>query len=66
MERGISKIAVEYQNRLTGLGFKILKELLRAFSFEITALSHEDREQREELVEDLITITPTSQRNSTA
>jgi putative resolvase len=66
MERGISKIAVEYQNRLTRLGFKTLEEPLRAFSFEITALSHEDREQREELVEDLITITPTSQRNSTA
>jgi putative resolvase len=66
MERGILKIAVEYQNRLTRLGFKTLEELLRAFSFEITALSHEDREQREELVEDLITITPTSQRNSTA
>jgi predicted site-specific integrase-resolvase len=66
MERMISKIAVEYQNRLTRLGFKTLEELLRALGVEITASSHEDREQRKELVEDLITITPTSQRNSTA
>jgi putative resolvase len=66
MERMISKIAVKYQNRLTRLGFKTLEELLRALGVEITALSHEDREQRKELVEDLITITPTSQRNSTA
>ena len=55
-EKKISKIVVAYPDRLTRFGFKTLKELLSAFGVEVVALSHEDKDPREELVEDLITV----------
>mgnify|MGYP001626251704 CR=1 FL=1 len=55
-EKRISKIVVAYPDRLTRFGFETLEELLRSFGVEIVVLNHEDRDPREELVEDLITI----------
>ncbi|MEM1638531.1 MAG: IS607 family transposase [Thermosphaera sp.] len=55
-ERKISKIVVAYPDRLTRFWFKTLVELLRAFGVEVVVLNHEDKDPREELVEDLITI----------
>ncbi|MEM1642208.1 MAG: IS607 family transposase, partial [Desulfurococcaceae archaeon] len=55
-ERKISKIVVAYPDRLTRFGFKTLVELLRAFGVEVVVLNHEDKDPKEELVEDLITI----------
>jgi len=57
VERKISKIVIAYPDRLTRFGFKTIEELLRPFGVEIVVLSHEDEDPREELVEDLITIT---------
>ena len=55
-EKKISKIVVTYPDRLTRFGFKTLKELLGSFGVEIVALNQDDRDSKEELVEDLITI----------
>jgi len=55
-ERKISKIVIAYPDRLTRFGFKTIEELLRPFGVEIVVLSHEDKDPREELVEDLITM----------
>ena len=41
---------------MTKFGFITIEELLRAFGVEIVILNHEDKDAREELVEDLITI----------
>lgn len=57
VERKISKIVIAYPDRLTRFGFKTIEELLRPFGVEIVVLNHEDEDPREELVEDLITIT---------
>ena len=54
--RKISRIVVAYPDRLTRFGFKTIEELLRAFGVEVVVLNHEDKDPREELVEDLITI----------
>jgi putative resolvase len=56
VERKISRIIVEYPDRLTRFGFKTIEELLKAFGVEVVALNQEDKDPREELVEDLITI----------
>jgi len=56
IERKISSIVVAYPDRLTRFGFKTIEELLRAFGVEIIVLNHEDKDVREELVEDPITI----------
>ncbi|MEM0216674.1 MAG: IS607 family transposase [Candidatus Bathyarchaeia archaeon] len=55
-KRKISKVVVAYPDRLTRFGFKTLVELLRMFGVEVVVLNHEDKDPREELVEDLITI----------
>jgi len=55
-EKKISKIVIEYSDRLTRFGFKTLKELLSVFGIEVVVLNHEGKELREKLVEDLITI----------
>ncbi len=47
-----------YPDRLTRFGFKTLEELLRSFGVEIVILDKEDKEPREGLVEDPITIVP--------
>ncbi len=58
VERKISRILVANPDRLTRFGFKTLEELLRSFGFgvEVVVLNKEDKEPKEELVEDLITI----------
>ncbi len=56
IEKKISKIVVAYPDRLTRFGSKTLWELLKAFGVQIVVLNHEDKDPREELVEDLITI----------
>jgi putative resolvase len=55
-EKKISKIVVTYPDRFTRFGFKTLKELLSVFGVEVIALEQEDKDPREELVEDLIAI----------
>jgi len=55
-EKKVSKVVVAYPDRLTRFGFETLVELLRAFGVEVVVLNHEDRDPKEELVEDLITI----------
>jgi putative resolvase len=56
VERKISRIVVAHPGRLTRFGFKTIEELLRAFGVEVVVLNHEDKDPREELVEDLTTI----------
>ncbi len=56
MEKKISKIVVAYPDRLTRFGFKTLAKLLEPFGVEVVVLNHEDKDPKEELVEDLITI----------
>jgi len=56
VERKIFKIVVAYSDRLTRFCFKTLEETLNAFGVDVAVLNHEDRDLREELVEDLITI----------
>ena len=56
VERKISRIIVEYPDRLTRFGFKTIEELLKAFGVEVVVLNQEDKDPREELVEDLTTI----------
>jgi len=56
IERKISKVVIAYPDRLTRFGFKTIEELLRAFGVEVVVLNHEDKDPREELVEDLTTI----------
>jgi putative resolvase len=55
-ERRISKVVIAYPDRLTRFGFKTIGELLRPFGVEVVVLNHEDKDPREELVEDLTTI----------
>jgi len=55
-EKKISKIVVTYPDRFTRFGFKTLKDLLSTFGVEVIVLEQEDKDPREELVEDLITI----------
>ncbi|MEM1749478.1 MAG: IS607 family transposase [Desulfurococcaceae archaeon] len=55
-EKKASKVVVAYPDRLTRFGFETIVELLRAFGVEVVVLNHEDRDPKEELVEDLITI----------
>jgi putative resolvase len=56
VERKISRIIIAYPDRLTMFGFKTIEELLRAFGVEVVILNQEDKDPREELVEDLTTI----------
>ena len=54
LERKISKVLVEYKDRLTRSGFSYLKTLFDAYGVEIIVVEGEDRTLQEELVEDLI------------
>jgi len=56
VERKISRIIIAYPDRLARFGFKTIGELLKAFGVEVVVLNQEDKDPREELVEDLITI----------
>ncbi|USG99703.1 IS607 family transposase [Thermococcus argininiproducens] len=53
----VSKVIITYPDRLTRFGFKTLKTLFQAFGTEIIVINGElQKEPREELIEDLITI----------
>ncbi|NJE09288.1 IS607 family transposase [Thermococcus sp. M39] len=53
----VSKVIITYPDRLTRFGFETLKTLFQAFGTEIIVINGElQKEPREELIEDLITI----------
>lgn len=53
----VSKVVITYPDRLTRFGFETLKTLFQAFGTEIIVINGElQKEPREELIEDLITI----------
>jgi len=53
----VSKVIITYSDRLTRFGFETLKTLFQAFGTEIIVINGElQKEPREELIEDLITI----------
>ncbi|MFA4645819.1 IS607 family transposase [Pyrococcus kukulkanii] len=53
--REVSKVIITYPDRLTRFGFETLKTLFQAFGTEIVVINGE-KEPKEELIEDLITI----------
>jgi len=56
MDREVSKVIITYPDRLTRFGFETLKTLFQAFGTEIILINETQKEPREELIEDLITI----------
>jgi len=56
MNREVSKVIVTYPDRLTRFGFKILQQFFQSYGTEIIVINQEEKEPKEELVEDLITI----------
>jgi len=56
INREVSKVVVTYPDRLTRFGFKVLQQFFQSYDTEIIAINQEEKESKEELVEDLITI----------
>jgi len=56
MNKEVSKVIVAYPDRLTRFGFKILQQFFQSYGTEIIVMNQGEKEPREELVEDLITI----------
>ncbi len=56
LERKISKVVIAYEDRLTRFGIETLKKIFKAFETEIEVINHEEKNPKEELVEDLIKI----------
>jgi len=56
MNKEVSKVIVTCPDRLTRFGFKVLQQLFQSYGTEIIVINQEEKEPREELVEDLITI----------
>ena len=56
MDKKVSKVIVAYPDRLTRFGFKTLQQFFQSYDTEIIVINQEEKEPREELVEDLITI----------
>jgi len=56
MNKEVSKVIVTYPDRLTRFGFKTLQQFFQSYGAEIIVINQEEKEPREELVEDLITI----------
>jgi len=56
IEREISKVIIAYEDRLTRLGFEMLRKMLQAFGTAIEVIKSEEKTTQEELVEDLINI----------
>jgi len=50
------KVIITHPDRLTRFGFKTLKTLFQALGTEIIIINETQKELREELIEDLITI----------
>jgi len=56
MNKEVSKVIVAYPDRLTRFGFKTLQQFFQNYGTEIIVINQEEKEPKEELVEDLITI----------
>ena len=57
MDKEVSKVIVTYPDRLTRFGFKTLQQFFQSYGTEIIVINQqEEKEPREELIEDLITI----------
>ncbi|AFK21822.1 IS607 family transposase [Pyrococcus sp. ST04] len=56
MNKEVSKVIITYPDRLTRFGFETLKTLFQAFGTEIIVINKTQKEPKEELIEDLITI----------
>ena len=56
MDKKVSKVIVAYPDRLTRFGFKTLQQFFQNYGTEIIVINQEEKEPKEELVEDLITI----------
>jgi len=56
MNKEVSKVIITCSHRLTRFGFKILQQFFQSHGTEIIVINQEEKEPREELVEDLITI----------
>jgi len=56
MDKKVSKVIITYPDRLTRFGFKTLQQFFQSYGAEIIVINQEEKEPREELVEDLITI----------
>jgi predicted site-specific integrase-resolvase len=53
----ISKVVVEYKDRLARFGFSYLTAYTQAFGGEIIVMDQEEKDEQQELVDDLIAIT---------
>jgi len=56
MNREVSKVIITCPDRLTRFGFKVLHQFFQSYGTEIIIINQEEKEPREELVEDLMTI----------
>jgi len=56
MNKEVSKVIITCPDRLTRFGFKILQQFFQGYETEIIVINQEEKEPKEELVEDLITI----------
>jgi len=56
INREVSKVVIEYPDRLTRFGFKILEEFFKSYGTEVVVINREEKSPQEELIEDLITI----------
>jgi len=57
MDKKVSKVIITYPDRLTRFGFKTLQQFFQNYGTEIIVINQEEeKEPKEELVEDLITI----------
>jgi len=56
MDKKVSKVVVTYPDRLTRFGFKTLQQFFQNYGTDIIVINQEEKEPKEELVEDLITI----------
>ena len=52
----VSKVVVDYPDRLVRFGFEILEEVCKAHNCELVVLNNEDKTSEQELIEDLISI----------
>jgi len=57
MNKEVSKVVIAYPDRLTRFGFKTLEDFFKSYGTEIIVINKEGRSPREELIEDLVTLT---------
>lgn len=56
-EQQVSRVVVEYKDRLARFGFYYLETYLRAFGVQVVTIEQEMKDDQQELVEDLLAIT---------